>query len=451
MKYWCLLVIWLLISLNGFANHPPKLENQKLSVSENGRYLTSGDRPFFWLGDTGWLLLSKLNREETEKYLEDRKAKGFNVIQIMVLHSLLAVSVSGDSALIHKNIGAPKNGGYWENLDFAIDLAGKKGLILALVPVWGSNVKAGLVTPKKAEAYAEFLAKRYKYKPNIVWMNGGDVRGDDSIQIWKTIGNTLKRYDPNHLVTYHPFGRTQSSTWFQNEPWLDFNMFQSGHRSYDQDTARNELRYGEDNWRYVLSDYNKIPIKPTLDGEPSYEGIPHGLHDTLQARWTDNDVRRYAFWSVFSGACGYTYGHNSVMQFYTSGPKSGAYGARMSWTEALNCPGANQLKYLKNLMLDYHFERLVPDQSILSELGERYNHLVALKGKNCLLVYTYNGRTISLKTDQLAGDQFKFVWFNPRNGKFYNSGNFRKNSMCNFIPPGRQQDGADWVLILKQK
>lgn len=451
MKKKCLLLIGLLIALNGFTNDPSKPKDQNLAVSANKRYLTVGNRPFFWLGDTGWLLLSKLNLAEAEKYLDNRKEKEFNVVQIMILHSLSAVNVSGDSALIDKNIGTPKDGGYWENLDHVIDLAVKREMFLALVPVWGSNVKAGKVTSVQAEKYAEFLAKRYKDKSNVVWMNGGDVRGNDSLLIWKTIGNTLKKYDPNHLVTFHPFGRTQSSTWFHNEPWLDFNMFQSGHRNYNQDTARTDLRYGEDNWRYVLSDYSKNPVKPTLDGEPSYEGIPHGLHDTLQPRWTDNDVRRYAYCSVFSGACGFTYGHNSVMQFYISAPKAGAYGARMPWTEALDCPGANQLKYLKSLMLEYHFEELVPDQSILSDPGERYNRLVALKGKNCLLVYTYNGRTISLKTDQMIGDNFEFGWYNPRNGKYNNSGTFKKALVHEFDPPGNQEDGEDWVLILKRK
>lgn len=47
---------------------------QKLKISENGRYLVSEDgKPFFWLGDTGWLLFSKLNREEAEQYLQHRK------------------------------------------------------------------------------------------------------------------------------------------------------------------------------------------------------------------------------------------------------------------------------------------------------------------------------------------------------------------------------------------
>ena len=39
------------------------------------------------MGDTAWLLLSRLNREETEHYLSTRQRQGFNVIQVMVLHT----------------------------------------------------------------------------------------------------------------------------------------------------------------------------------------------------------------------------------------------------------------------------------------------------------------------------------------------------------------------------
>lgn len=429
--------------------------NPNLQVSDNQRYLTSGGKPFFWLGDTGWLMLTKLNRDETEKYLENRREKGFNVIQVMLLHTLLAVTVDGDSALINKNVATPMlskadgKPGYWENLDFAIDLAAKKGIVLALVPVWGSNVKSGKVTVNQAEAYAEFLAKRYKDKSNIVWLNGGDLRGSDSTTVWLTIGETLKKYDPHHLISFHPFGRTQSSNWFHNEAWLDFNMFQSGHRRYDQDTARKETNYGEDNWRYVQNDYNKTPVKPTFDGEPSYEGIPQGLHDSLQPRWTDSDVRRYAYWSVFSGACGFTYGNNSVMQFYRLGDKNGAYGARESWTDAMNNPGACQLIYLKNLMLKYHFEEMIPDQSIVADQGIRYNHLTAFRTPKAMLIYTYNGRNIRLNANNMAETDFKIYWYNPCNGEYTDGGIYSKKDTAEFDPPGAVEYGNDWVLILE--
>ena len=460
MKNLYFLAICLLLTLAFIA--PSTTKNcPNLEVSANGRYLTADGKPFFWLGDTGWLLLGRLNREETEKYLETRRVQGFNVIQVMLLHSLAITNSDGDSALIGRNPANPKlavadglkhpsNRGYWENLDFVLDLAAKKGIYLALVPIWGSNVKSGHVSSKQAEAYAGFLARRYRDQSNIIWLNGGDVRGDDSARIWNTIGNTLKKEDPNHLVTFHPFGRTQSSEWFHNEAWLDFNMFQSGHRDYAQDTAKADHRYGEDNWRYVQVDYNKRPVKPTLDGEPSYEGIPHGLHDTLQPRWTDSDLRRYAYWSVFSGACGFTYGNNSVMQMQKKGAKTGGYGAKEPWEQAIFAPGATQMVYLKNLMQKYHFEALAPDQSILPDPGERYNHLTALKGENCLLVYTWNGRNITIKTDQLKRGQFRYSWYSPRDGKFISGGTIAKKETHEFDPPGTAKDGNDWVLILER-
>ena len=35
----------------------------KLLISENRRYLMEGDKPFFWLGDTAWLMLLKLDED----------------------------------------------------------------------------------------------------------------------------------------------------------------------------------------------------------------------------------------------------------------------------------------------------------------------------------------------------------------------------------------------------
>ena len=49
-------------------------ENGRLVVSEEGRYLKhENGTPFFWLGETGWLLPECLNREEAAYYLENCK------------------------------------------------------------------------------------------------------------------------------------------------------------------------------------------------------------------------------------------------------------------------------------------------------------------------------------------------------------------------------------------
>ncbi|MEJ5963115.1 glycoside hydrolase family 140 protein [Pedobacter immunditicola] len=454
-----------LVSLTvlGCANEQEQAGLKQLKVSENGRYLMTDDnKPFFWLADTGWLLFNKLNRDEADQYLEDRKQKGFNVIQVMVLHSVPSVNVYGDTSLVNADVSMPdttkgnsfKNEAeydFWDHVDYIVDKAAEKGLYMALVPVWGTDVKAGKVSVKQAELYAEFLSKRYRDRSNIIWLNGGDIKGSDSIAVWQTIGSTLRKNDPNHLITFHPRGRTASSEWFHSEKWMDFNMVQSGHRRYDQDTSKNEkLHYGEDNWKYMEADYKLSPIKPTIDGEPSYEGIPQGLHDTLQPRWTANDVRRYGYWSVFSGAFGYTYGQNSVMQFHSASDKETAYGSSELWDSALNAPGASQMVFLKDLLLSRssYFDR-VPDQSIIAgENGKQYNRLLATRGKDFVMVYSYTGGEFDIQMAKIPGVEVKASWFNPRNGETTDIGNIKNEGKHTFQTPGEKKDGNDWVLLL---
>ena len=50
-------------------------ENGILSVSENGRYLKNGNKPFFWMGDTAWLMFQNLNLNEIYLYLRKQKRK----------------------------------------------------------------------------------------------------------------------------------------------------------------------------------------------------------------------------------------------------------------------------------------------------------------------------------------------------------------------------------------
>lgn len=452
-----ILIITLCLSCKDEGNHQ---HIGPLKVSDNGRFLEdSSGNPFFWLGDTGWLLFKKLDREDAGKYLENRKQKGFNVIQAVVIHEVdRAVNIYGDSALMNEdisnplmtqgnNFSDPKAYDYWDHIDYIIDMAAEKGLYMALVPVWGTNVKKGYVNRQQASAYGKWLAERYRDKPNIIWLNGGDMKGSDSTEAWNALGYTLRNNDPDHLISFHPFGRTQSSMWFHDQPWLDFNMCQSGHRRYDQDDT--ELAYGEDNWRYISADYNLTSIKPTIDGEPSYEGIPQGLHDTLQPYWTDKDVRRYAYWSVFAGAFGHTYGHNAIIQFYKPTDTIADYGPKIFWEEAMEAPGACQMIHLKNLMLSRPFFDRIPDQSIVGDSqGLKYDYQAATRGENHAFIYTYNGRNIIVNMGKISGNMVRASWFDPRNGTTQLIGEFENTGSFEFDPPGDIEDGNDWVLIL---
>lgn len=458
MKRIIFLFIFLFAAISLFA----QIDKRRLKISANRRYFTDQKgNPFFWLGDTGWLLFSKLTREEAEQYLEDRRKKGFSVIQVMVLHTVAAKNVYGDSALINKSVAHPlatdgnnfsdaKQYDYWDHVDYIVDLAAKKGLYMAMVPIWGSNVKAGLVSREEAGDYANWLAERYRNRWNIVWLNGGDTKGSDSSQTWRIIGTTLRKKDPNNLISFHPFGRTSSTEYFPNDDWMDFNMFQSGHRSYDLDTSKSEHCFGPDNYRFVNIDYNLKPTKPTIDGEPSYELIPHGLHDTTKPYWQAQDVRRYAYWSVFAGAAGHTYGHNSIMQFHKPTDKGSAYGSKKYWYNALNDEGAREMIYLKKLMLSKSYFDRVPDQSlVVGEQGEKYAYIAATRGNDYAFIYDYTGKPFEVRMGKISGSNVKASWYSPKNGSKKSIGTFVNKGFRKFDPPGEQKDGNDWVLILE--
>jgi hypothetical protein len=437
---------------------------KKLQVSENGRFFQTEDgKPFFWVGDTGWLLFVKCNREDAVHYLETRSQQGFNVVQVMVLHDMNNTkNVYGDYALINEDASKPNvtpgndfNNAeaydYWDHVDFIVAEAAKRGIYMAMVPVWGSNVKGGKVNAQQGEVYAKFLANRYKISTNIIWLNGGDVKGIEGMDVWKVIGPTLKSINPDKLVTYHPRGRTSSSDWFHNETWLDFNMFQSGHKNYAQDTSSNETNhYGEDNWKFVDVDYNLKPVKPTMDGEPSYENIPHGLHDSMQPRWKDSDLRRYAYWSVFAGGAGFTYGENGVMQFNKMGDWTANYGVTKDWKQTIESPGAKQMVFLKKLMLSHPYFERVPAQDAVVDSGERYDRVAATKGSNYAMFYVYNGRNFKLDVSKLGSKPGTASWYNPANGRKQKLSLKKRAAAMEFDPPGEKVNGNDWVLVLKK-
>jgi hypothetical protein len=206
----------------------------------------------------------------------------------------------------------------------------------------------------------------------------------------------------------------------------------------------------EDNWMYVDSTWAYKPIKPVLDAEPSYEDIPQGLHDANEPRWMDCDVRRYAYWSVFAGSCGHTYGHNAIMQFLKPGygTSYGDAGDVKTWYKALRDPGFSQMKFVKYLMLTFPYFERVPDQSIIAgENGTRYNRLIATRGNDYLLVYNYTARDMNIDFRKISGKTKKVFWMDAATGKLLYVGEV-SNKIHRINPDIKGGSGVnDGVLI----
>lgn len=426
----------------------------KLTIAENRRNFCLDGKPFFWLGDTAWLLFSKLTLEEARAYLEDRAQKGFNVIQATLVHKPGYATLGGKTALTDDDFSRPTAPedpeGYWAHVKSVVRYARELGMFMALLPSWGSFAKNGTLNADNAHGYAAFLADCFSEDDNVIWLVGGDVRGDAAPETFRIIGRTLKARMPAALVGYHPFGRCSSSYWFHEDEWLDFNMFQSGHRDYTQKLLNawddNAVFYGEDNYRYVQDDFARSPKKPTLDGEPSYEQIPHGLHDPSQPYWQAEDVRRYAWWAVLSGACGHTYGDNSIMQFWL-GHEEGSFGVKQTWKCALKNPGSGQMQYLKKLCLAAGFETGVFRDDLTRNSGIQHAWHPAFLTEKALIVYEYEGQTLYVHLDQLPFASAAGFWMDPATGATEVIGCVKREAKT-LTPPHKEGEANDWVLVL---
>ena len=425
---------------------------EQLKISENKKYLMCGNEPFFWLGDTAWLIFNKLTEDEAYTYLRNRRDKGYTVIQAVLVYSIPTSGHLNKMYIPQYDVSSKE---YWEHCDRVIKMADELGLYMALLPSWGSLVKKSCITTENAQEYAEYLGKRYKEYSNIIWVLGGDIKPMGYEEIYDIMGKTLKRIDPTKLITFHPFGRCTSSTWFNDCEWLDFNMFQSGHRRYDQlamgawdDNPESPIYYGEDNWRYVLHNHAKTPLKPTLDAEPSYEWIVQGLHDMSEPYWRAKDVRRFAYWSVFAGSCGHTYGDNAVMQFYDKEKEEeGSYGVIDSWQDAIHHEGSGQMRYLKELMESVDYVNGAPrDELIVGGQREKHERIAVFAGAEYVLAYVMKQTEFSLDLSEYG--EMDAWWLSPVTGVYSYAGKASGEYEVK-MPPVYDID-EDRVLVLKK-
>ncbi|HTG43604.1 MAG TPA: DUF4038 domain-containing protein, partial [Verrucomicrobiae bacterium] len=118
----------------------------RLKVSENKRFLvTEEGKPFFYLGDTAWELFHRLDRDQADKYLENRAQKGFTVIQAVALAELNGLNDQnpyGHRPLADNDPTKPdvKEGAqndYWDHVDYIVNQAEKLGLTIGFLPTWG--------------------------------------------------------------------------------------------------------------------------------------------------------------------------------------------------------------------------------------------------------------------------------------------------------------------------
>ena len=426
-----------------------------IRVSTNAHYFAKADgTPFFWQADTAWGIFNHAAPADVDAYLDDRKAKGFNVIQGVVALWDYARHTNCDGQLpfIDRDLGRI-NEAYFTNVDSVLNKVQAHGMYMAVLPYWHKNAGNRLGTngnPEKMQAYCKFLAQRYARK-NIFWILGGDSTAFDEagekIQRVTDLeaqglieGAKAARVD-KIMISYHPTGEQSSSFWFHDRSWLDFDSIQSGH--FINTTS----------FQLVGDDYAKTPVKPVLDMEPGYENITDRLSGNPDARRLQAvDVRRTAYLNVFAGAAGLTYGQGEVYGFNAGGRVITRWGTEMSWQEALKLPASGQMQYIRRLIESRPMLERMPDQSLIAgDVSTRaVERVEAMRGADggYAFVYFPSGKTnVTVNTGKLSGKKLVAWWYDPRIGEAKPLDRFAKTDAREFTTPSSGTND-DWVLVL---
>jgi hypothetical protein len=431
-----------------------------LRVSDNRRFLVTEDgRPFFWLGDTAWRL-SVLAPDEVSAYMENRVRHAFNVIQVHPGYE--HPDYAGNRPFLDADPDRP-NEVFWTHIDDIVAKARAHGLYIALVPLWGQEYgKAFGGDAPRARRFGQWIGGRYAGFSHVLWVASGEydaingfrlpISAEQKAVITAAAEGLRDAHHGSQLMTIHPGAARTSSLDFHGEDWLDLNMLQSGHM-IDCEAFRQP-----ENHALIAHDYALTPTKPVLDGEPIYEDTPDGVwavQNTDGPRADGAAIRRKAYWAVFAGACGHTYGHNDVYAFcdpahperssrLPQGP------GRHDWRTALDAEGATQMRYVRSLMESRPLLGRIPDPSLVAGTpAGGLDHVVATRAADgsYAMVYSPRGKPVTVALDELSGDRLKVWWYDPRTGAAQSAGECEGSGEREFAPP-TSGDGQDWVLVL---
>jgi hypothetical protein len=322
----------------------PLLKHGFLRVSQDKRHFEHADgTPFLWLGDTWWKgLCKRMTWEGFQELTADRRAKGFNVVQI-VCGPYPDENTMKDS---WDNEGGKPYGTkdfsvvnlkYFEYSDSRIKHLVDNGIVPAIVGGWGRGDCDGLAMAgvEGMKRHWRNLLARYGAYPTI-WIVGGESKGPE----WGKIAMYLKSLDAyDKPLTIHP-PRTVPC----DRSVFNFEMLQTGHGGLFGRGG------GLDAVHQLKTAMERSPTMPVLIGEFCYEGhMQEGAPD----------VQRHVFWgSMLTGSAGLTYGAAGIWHASVEGdPGTKGIYDFTTWKEGMNYPGAAQLGRGKKLLEQYQWWR----------------------------------------------------------------------------------------------
>jgi hypothetical protein len=276
-----------------------------------------------------------------------------------------------------------------------------------------------LFTETNVRAYGRWLGKRYRHVPNLIWVDGFDLKPNEYTELTRALAEGLREGDGGaHPITFHP-GGGNSSSYFHKDSWLAYNTIQTW----------------SDYWRIhplVVADYCRLPVKPVVLAEGAYEAGPEYPTRPI----TPLIIRKQAWWSVLAGGF-HTYGHNDMWR------------KNPAWRAALDSPGALQMGVLKRLLASHEWWKLMPDQSVLDVAGSGRDLDAAAVSTSGDFAVIYLSTRHSVKVDLgkvSASGQVRATWINPETGELSGQAVSASAGLHSFTPALQSEDA---VLLLE--
>ncbi|CAM3619443.1 Putative endoglucanase [Vibrio aerogenes CECT 7868] len=442
---------------------------KKLLVKKR-QFITEDQEPFFFTACTAWELFHKLTFAEAKRYLDNRAAKGFNVIQAVAvaeLDGLNTPSYEGQHVPFHCIETLSVNEAYFDHVVNVVNYANSKGLYVALVPMWGSyivptaqwgNDVQPIFHQDNVVPFISYLADKMQ-NCDVIWMIGGDrsYLKAEHRKVMRLMADSIRAVcGTSQLITAHTQGGRSLYDMLEQPDWLDFLTWQTGH-----------MGAAYPSWYPVEHDYNRHDM-PIINAEPCYEAHPIMNEYTFTrsdgaSRHTDAQIRRASYWSVFAGSAGITYGCYSLWQMRREEddaievPESAAVAYRGDtipyWHQVLDYPGAFQIGILRRFIDGlYQPEKRVPANELLlsdNPAGESHVRVMKHEAGEWVAAYIPENQKIILDVSEFGVNGFEIYWFNPIYGITNKmSDDITESLILNITTPLNQHD---WVLLLQAK
>lgn len=409
-------------------------------VEVGRRFLVDAQgRPFLVNGDTAWSLLAQLTREQAVRYLEDRRTRGFNAILVnLIEHEFAAMAprnAYGEAPFNVEGDFTTPNERYFAHVDFVLASAADKGLLVFLAPAYAgygggsqgwyqemrANGEAGL------RWYGEYLGKRYRDDPNLVWVQGGDYDVADK-NLVRALANGIRRYDDKPQTYHGARGTAALEFWGRGEPWLTVNSVYSGAAGVVADALR---------------EFEGATV-PFVLLEAGYEGHTTDAHG----------ARVQAYQAVLSGATGHVFGNDPVWHF---GAPAWPTRNPAPWYEALDSPGARSVSRVAEVIAQRRWWALRPDADgsfLTGGRGVGVDRAVAARADDGTLavVYLPTARPVRVRLGGMAGPRVLARWIDPVDGSVAPAGRMvlRASGWKTLRPAGLNGAGeGDWILLLE--